>query len=285
MLEFLRLAVGYSVTGTTREKVVLFCYGEGGDNGKTTFLGTLRELVGEFGKLLTVDTLMTKQQEDNNSKADLADLFGARFVMTSEVDDGQRLSEGKLKRITQGMATIKACRKYENPFEFPETHKLWLDCNHLPVISTGGKALWRRIRVIPWLITIPKAEQDADLKTKLMGEAEGILAWAISGAVDWYGHGLPTPPEVDQANAEYQDKMDHLKDWLEECCVISDKIRRYQSSVLYGSYKQFAERNRHRGILDSKEFKTAMNAKGIQDKRESGAVFWVGVGLREDGPM
>jgi putative DNA primase/helicase len=194
LLEFLRLAVGYSMTGTTREKVVFFCYGEGGDNGKTTFLGTLRALFGEYGQLLSIDTLMTKQQEDNNVKADLADLFGARFVMTSEVDDGQRLSEGRLKKITQGDAPIKACRKYENPFEFPESHKLWIDCNYLPVISTGGKALWNRIRVIPWLITIPKPEQDPELKAKFISEAEGILAWAIGGAVDWYRRGLPRVP-------------------------------------------------------------------------------------------
>ena len=69
------------------------------------------------------------RQESNNTQADLADLRGARFVMTSETEEGQRLSQGKLKRITQGMGKIKATRKYENPIEFPETHKLWMDTN------------------------------------------------------------------------------------------------------------------------------------------------------------
>ena len=52
-------------------------------------------------------------QESNNTQADLADLRGARFVMTSETEEGQRLAQGKLKRITQGIGEIKAVRKYE----------------------------------------------------------------------------------------------------------------------------------------------------------------------------
>ncbi len=74
------------------------------------------------------------RQESNNTQADLADLRGARFAQTSETEEGQRLAQGKLKRITQGMGKIKAVRKYENPIEFPETHKLWIDTNRKPTI-------------------------------------------------------------------------------------------------------------------------------------------------------
>ena len=88
-----------------------------GNNGKTTLLSTFLHLLDEYSVLLQVDTLMARQ-ESNNTQADLADLRGARFVMTSETEEGQRLSQGKLKRITQGMGKIKATRKYENPIEF-----------------------------------------------------------------------------------------------------------------------------------------------------------------------
>jgi putative DNA primase/helicase len=81
-----------------------------GNNGKTTLLSTFLHL---YSVLLQSDTLMARQ-ESNNTQADLADLRGARFVMTSETEEGQRLSQGKLKRITQGMGKIKATRKYEN---------------------------------------------------------------------------------------------------------------------------------------------------------------------------
>src|SRR5207237_1228120 len=86
---------------------------------------------------------------DNNTNSDLANLCGARLAITSETEEGQRLSEAKLKRITQGMGTITAIRKYENPISFPETHKLWLDCNHQPVIRGVDDAIWNRLVIIP----------------------------------------------------------------------------------------------------------------------------------------
>jgi len=118
LMPYLQKAFGYSLTGSTVEKVVFMCLGKG-DNGKTTLLSLFLGLLKEYAVLLQIDTLMVRQ-ESNNTQADLADLRGARFVMTSETEQGQRLAEGKLKRITQGMGKIKATRKYENPIEFDE---------------------------------------------------------------------------------------------------------------------------------------------------------------------
>ena len=123
------------------------------------------------------------RQESNNTQADLADLRGARFVQTSETEEGQRLAQGKLKRITQGMGKIKATRKYENPIEFNETHKLWIDTNRKPTIrDVDDKATFNRLHPIPFTVTIAKDQIDKELPGKLLGEAEGILAWAVEGA-------------------------------------------------------------------------------------------------------
>ncbi len=139
--------------------------------------------------LLQIDTLMVRQ-ESNNTQADLADLRGARFVMTSETEEGQRLAEGKLKRITQGMGKIKAVRKYENPIEFPETHTLWMDTNSKPVIrAADDQATFNRLHPIPFTVTIPTEEIDKSLPRKLLAEAEGILAWAVEGALEWRRNG------------------------------------------------------------------------------------------------
>src|ERR1019366_2826305 len=147
------------------EKAVFLLHGKG-DNGKTSLLALFLMLLEEYAILLQIDTLMMRQ-ESNNTQADLADLRGARFVMTSETEEGQRLAEGKLKRITQGMGKIKAVRKYENPLEFNESHKLWIDANHLPVIRGIDNAIWNRLHPVPFSVTIPKAEQDRELRGKL----------------------------------------------------------------------------------------------------------------------
>src|ERR1039457_4753354 len=138
LIGYLQKAFGYALTGVTSEKVVFIFYGSG-NNGKSTLLSTFLKILEEYAVLLQIDTLMVRQ-ESNNTQADLADLRGTRFVMTSETEQGQRLAEGKLKRITQGMGKIKAPRKYENPIEFDETHKLWLDANHLPQVRGTDNA-------------------------------------------------------------------------------------------------------------------------------------------------
>jgi putative DNA primase/helicase len=98
LISYLQIALGYSLTGNTSEKAVFLLYGPR-DNGKSTLLATSLKLLEEYSVLLQIDTLMIKPGgETNNSQADLADLRGARFVMTSETEEGQRLSEGKLKR-------------------------------------------------------------------------------------------------------------------------------------------------------------------------------------------
>src|SRR5262249_34328108 len=148
MISYLQRAIGYSLTGSTEEKVVFMAFGSG-NNGKSTFLSLFFRLLQEYAVLLLIETLMAKQ-ETTNSQADLADLRGARFVMTSETEEGQRLAEGKLKRITQGMGEIKAVRKYENPITFPETHKLWMDANHKPVVRGTDNAIWNRLHPIPF---------------------------------------------------------------------------------------------------------------------------------------
>src|ERR1700730_17132152 len=152
------------------------------------------------------------KQESNNTQADLADLRGARFVQTSETEEGQRLAPGKLKRISQGLGKIKATRKYENPIEFPETHKLWIDTNRKPTIrDVDDKATFNRLHPIPFTVTIPKDQIDKDLLDKLLTEAEGILAWAMEGARLWYAEGLAKPAEVEAAKDQWREGMDPLR--------------------------------------------------------------------------
>jgi putative DNA primase/helicase len=231
LVAYLRRALGYSLTGTTIEKAVFIPFGTG-DNGKSTMLSTFRHLVEEYSHLLQVDTLMVRQ-ESNNTQADLADLRGARFVQTSETEEGQRLAQGKLKRITQGMGKIKATRKYENPIEFPETHKLWIDTNRKPTIrDVDDKATFNRLHPIPFAVTIPKDQIDKELPEKLLSEAEGILAWAAEGARLWHAEGLGKPAEVEAAKDKWREDMDQLGRFVDERCVTGEGCRASAAAFL-----------------------------------------------------
>ena len=279
LVAYLQKALGYSLTGSTIQKAVFMPYGNG-NNGKTTLLSTVFQLIAEYSVLLQIDTLMVRQ-ESNNTQADLADLRGARFVMTSETEEGQRLAEGKLKRITQGMGRIKATRKYENPIEFPETHKLWLDANHRPVIRGTDAAIWNRLHSIPFTVTIGPEEIDRDLPKKLQAEAGGILAWLVAGAVRWYSEGLVKPSEVEGAVEEWRGDMDQIGRFIEERCITSDDDPsvKCQASSLYADYKHWAEDGKEHAS-PSKAFGPKIEAKGFEKFTVHGRFYYRRIRLR-----
>jgi hypothetical protein len=66
-----------------------------------------------------------------------------------------------------------------------------------PEIKGSDDAIWNRLHLIPFTVTIPKEKIDRALPGKLLAEAEGILAWAVKGARLWLEHGLAKPPEVE----------------------------------------------------------------------------------------
>src|SRR4030095_12128319 len=119
--------------------------------------------------------------------------------MSSEPEQGQKLSPSKLKRLTQGMGKVKARRLYENPFSFEESHHLWLDTNDRPEIPGADFATFARLHAIPCLKAIAREDMDRELIIKLREERAGILAWGVRGAIKWYQRGLPRPDQVAKA--------------------------------------------------------------------------------------
>jgi len=288
LIAYLQKAFGYALTGVTSDKAVFIFHGSG-NNGKSTLLSTFLKVLEEYSVLLQIDTLMVRQ-ESNNTQADLADLRGARFVMTSETEEGQRLAEGKLKRITQGMGKIKAVRKYENPIEFFETHKLFMDANHKPVVRGSDNAIWNRLHPVPFSITIPPEEIDPELPGKLLAEAEGILAWAVAGTLRWRREGLGKPPEVEDAGARWRAESDPLREFVEDCCIVRPGLS-IKAAALWQAYEKWAEENGEHHMLNRKKFSDRLQALGCEQvMRKFGRSYsergWAGIGLRapvEDG--
>jgi putative DNA primase/helicase len=98
---FVQKAVGYSLTGDISEQVFFFVYGRSGNNGKSTFVNLIREMLGDYGLHTQTETLLVKQY-DNAIPADLARLAGARIVTAIEANPNRHLEEAKIKGMTGG---------------------------------------------------------------------------------------------------------------------------------------------------------------------------------------
>ncbi|MBN1975953.1 MAG: DNA primase [Anaerolineae bacterium] len=273
LIDFLCRAVGYSLTGSTREQCLFILYGTGA-NGKSTFTEAVRGLLGDYAQQTPVDTLMIKRGQTIPN--DIARLKGARLVTASEAEEGQRLAESLVKQMTGG-DPLAARFLHAEWFEFVPEFKAWLATNHKPAIYGTDNAIWRRIRLIPFTVTIPPEDQDRDLGRKLRAELPGILAWAVRGCLEWQRVGLGAPEEVREATKEYRAEMDRLGGFLDDCCVIDDKAQA-GASELYLAYSEWCEGNGERAVSGTR-FGRQLAERGFDKERTNRGNVYYGVGL------
>jgi P4 family phage/plasmid primase-like protien len=274
LVDYLRRVVGYSLTADVSEQALFFLHG-GGANGKSTFLGIVREMMGDYGCQAVSELLLSKNTEAHPTER--ADLFGKRFVATIESEEGKRMAEALMKQLTGGDA-IRARRMRQDFFEIAPTWKIFLAANHKPAIRGTDFAVWRRIRLIPFAVTIRDADKDKDLQTKLRGEIPGILAWAVRGCREWQLHGLADPEEVVQATAAYRREQDVLAGFISDCCVILPEAR-IKASLLLQAYQTWSgDKN-----ISRQTFQNRLNERGFRSQRGTGGhYFYHGIGLPAD---
>lgn len=279
LITFLQRAIGYSLTGSTSERMILILYGEG-KNGKSTLLEVIRSMLGDYALRTPTETLL--QKRDQGIPNDVARLRGSRFVSASEAEEGQRLAEAKIKDMTGG-DTISARFMRSEYFDFKPTFKIWLSTNHKPVIRGTDRAIWDRIRLVPFLVRIPPEEQDKHLHEKLMTEAPGILAWAVRGCLAWQTDGLTEPEGVTNATEGYRDEMDVTGGFINDLCVVgpSESATAYE---LYSAYHKWCEASGEFWVSKT-EFGKRLNERGFDSVRGSGKkrpATWLGIGLRDN---
>jgi len=273
LIAFVRRAVGYSLTGATDEQCLFFLYGDGA-NGKSTFVETLRALLGEYSRKTQAETLLAKSGS-RGIPNDVAALAGARVVVASELTD-RRLDEGLVKDLTGG-DTICARFLYQELFEFKPTFKLWMYGNRKPAIRGTDDGIWRRIRLIPFVVQIPEAERDPQLPRKLQRELSGILNWALAGYDEWRRIGLGVPAAVRTATAAYRESQDVIGQFIAECCVVSKNARATRAE-LYNAYTTWCDTNQERA-LGTRALCEELRRRGFEEQKSDGIRGWRGIGL------
>jgi putative DNA primase/helicase len=234
-------------------------------------------MLSDYAGQVPIQTLM-KKHGDGGIPNDLAQLKGLRFVTSSETEEGQRLAEAKIKYLT-GTNTIQARYLHQEFFEFPPTHKIFMDANHKPEIRGTDAAIWNRVKLIPFEVTIPPEEIDRELLSKLKRELAGIFAWAVRGAVEWHQHGLAEPAAVCQATAEYREEMNMFAEFVNERCIVGPDCK-VSSQELFDAYKYWCET-----VGEEVPSRKALGARlksmpGVMSGKDSHGRYWKGIALK-----
>lgn len=277
VIQYIQKAVGYSLSGSIKEQVMFILLGKG-RNGKSLFLNTIAEILGDYAQNIRATSLMAKRQEGINN--DIARLQNSRLVTSTEPNKGFRFDEGLIKQLT-GDDPITARFLYGEDFEFTPKFKLWLTTNYKPIINGTDDGIWRRIVLIPFEVQIPEHKVDKDLKYKLIREAPAILNWALEGCLIWQKEGLNKPKKIAEASNDYRLEMDILERFISDKCLVGsgESIR---AAEFYQLYKDWAEFN-NEYTMSNKEFGEQMTEKFKKEKDRQG-LYYAGVSNRESYP-
>jgi P4 family phage/plasmid primase-like protien len=277
LIRFVQRAVGYSLTGSVREQVVFFLYGSG-SNGKSTFLEILRTILGDYSQTANFSSFVERDNE--TVRNDLADLAGARAVTAMETRKDQRLDEAVIKQLTGG-DEIKARFLFKEHFRYTPTFKIWLATNHRPVIRGGEHAIWRRIRLVPFLVTIPDAEQNQDMPSVLKMQISGVMTWCVKGCLDWQRNKLGTSDLVYQATEEYREEMDVLAVFKKEV-ILEVCDARVAATDLYRTFTEWCTANGETPYTQT-TFGKKIAELGYKKIKSVGVKYWLGITIRVPG--
>jgi putative DNA primase/helicase len=221
--------------------------------------------------------MFLQKKNDNGPKNDLAALAGARMVQAAEGKDGVRLDEALLKSIT-GAEEISVRFLHKEFFSYKPKFKIWLSSNHEPPLSQDY-AVWRRLKKIPFNVTIPEADRDLRLAAKLRKERSGIFNWALRGLASYQQSGFKVPRKVDEATAEYKDSLDYFSQYLQQRCVFSSTAE-IKADVFYDSYKRACETNGEWPMKERKFSKEILKQKGVTRTDKSNGKWYRGIELK-----
>jgi putative DNA primase/helicase len=271
LIEFLRLAVGYSLTGHTREEILFYLYGPT-RSGKGTFTEVLNTILGQLSTGVDMQTFTAKRYGDT-SNFDLAPLKNKRFITASESQRYGQINPAMIKKVTGG-DEIYCSFKRRDHFSYRPQFKIWLTSNFQVNTDIDDDAAWGRLRVIHFSESF-LGKEDKTLKDRLKRKAslEAILAWAVSGAMDWYKMttvGLPMPAEVEEQTKAHRAALDSISQFLDQNCII-DTVKLNQAGKLgsftigkrlYSAYRTWCDEEGYKQF-GRRRFTTSLTSKNV----------------------
>jgi putative DNA primase/helicase len=172
-------------------------------------------------------------------------------------------------------------------FTFRRTHKLILQTNNRPRITEQSTAVWRRLKLIPFDLSVPEDQQDAELPDKLRDEAPGILARWMRACQRWQADDfdLAEPGVVRSMTDAYRDEEDPLAEFIDTRLHVTGDATDYEDRTqVYQRYRTWAALNGVANPWSSKRFYARIRRiEGIEDgnpKKDNGQFIRPLTGVR-----
>ena len=219
--------IGYTLMPGHQLEKMLLLYGEG-LNGKSVTLEVMEALLG------SVNVSYLGLSDLTNDDVKRAGIEGKLLNISHE--SGKDVNPNVLKQLTSGERVLIK-NLYRDPRETNDYGKFVAAFNILPR-AENSFGFFRRLLILPYLVTIPKEEIDRQLAVRLKGELPGILNWVLKSLPPLMARGEFSPCESSEKALEhYRLQSDNVRLFLSEACEPSEYTT--LASELYKGYRNY----------------------------------------------
>lgn len=239
-----------------------------GDNGKSTILRVVRDMIDED----YVTEVPVQDWNDQKNRFKKTALVGSVINIVEELPERNILESENFKRIVEGQR-MQFERKSEQLFWARSKAGHIFAANNLPYTSDQSHGFWKRWMVFPFRYTFSESEIDTAISDKLAEEYDEIFSWFVKGAIRLVKRGvgrthLIHPEPSDAAKEGWKTNCDPVRQWIDEETVKCDAKEGMQPSEAFEHFKEWSERNRSGERLKSQTFYDRMKALDLKaDKR------------------
>jgi len=284
-IRYLYQFLGVALTNVSPDEFVIM-YGSGG-NGKSVFLDTISDLLGNYAAMMKSD-LLIKSQFENAKDYHICPLAGARFVKAIEAPGGQ-LDNNFIKQLTGGgTEAIVARQPFGRVFQIFPTHSLVVTCNTLPRINAGDHGIRRRPKVIEFKYRFNDNErrEKEDIAKEFKLEYSGIVNLMIAGWKDYQeNNGFTYSEKVVSATKDYVSNSNVVDEFVEKY-LVKDINGKCTTIDVYRRFVEFCDENAYRlPFRGQRSFNRELQQLDSFDgdkKVADGFTYWYGYYLQPD---
>jgi putative DNA primase/helicase len=212
---YVQRCLGYTLLGDPSERAMFIVYGPSG-TGKSTFLETINHIFGDYGDTAPAGTFRAVKDENASSATlGLHQLRGRRFVTTSETSEGVQWNEELIKRYT-GHDLMRTRGLFERFQTWKSEASIWLATNHAPRFNSDDRAIWNRVKLVPFTTVFLGEGQVRGMDEILIKEADGILNWLLEGLAEYHRAGLAEPGCVTSSVHALREQADSVIKFLDD---------------------------------------------------------------------
>jgi len=250
-----------------------------GRNGKGTLLRLIEALIGkEYVSSVTLQDL-------TESRFAIAELLGKQVNICGDLD-ARFMGRTDLFKMATGGDTIKAERKYGQPFSFVNRALMLFSANELPGTSDTTHGFWERWLIVPFTADF-RGKENPDVEVKLQAELAGVLPAAVRALqrLEANGWKFSKSARITSETEAYRTEADVVRLFVEEGLTITSGAKESRKAV-YGAFQYFCEEVGRKPVAATKFYARLEQIDGISsvDFKTNGARFIVGAQLPTGKP-